>query len=125
MGVTPDKKRVVAADMDSNVKVYDIEGKKVVKEFRAYQAALNGVMMGPDGSRFATISDNGEVKLWKTDTGEELRSGRSRPRCGTWRSAPWEEVDHGERGHDAVRVELAVKAFGFGEPSGVSRRVMT
>jgi WD40 repeat protein len=74
LGVTPDKKRIVAADVDCNVKVYDIDGRKVVKEFRAHQAKLNGVMMGPDGSRFATISDNGEVKLWKTDTGEELRS---------------------------------------------------
>jgi WD40 repeat protein len=74
IGVTPDRKRIVAADQDCNVKVYDIEGKKVVKEFRAHQARLNGVMMGPDGTRFATISDNGEVKLWKTDTGEELRS---------------------------------------------------
>jgi WD40 repeat protein len=74
IGVTPDKKRVIAADAECNVKVYDIAEKKVIKTFQAHKANLNGVMVGPDGTRFATISDNGEVKLWKTETGEELRS---------------------------------------------------
>jgi WD40 repeat protein len=74
LGVTPDKKRIIAADAECNVKVYDIAEKKVIKEFRAHQAGLHGLMVGPDGTRFATISDHGEIKLWKADTGEELRS---------------------------------------------------
>ena len=28
----------------------------------------------PAGSRFATIADNNEVKIWDTESGEELRS---------------------------------------------------
>jgi WD40 repeat protein len=74
VAVTPDKKKVIAADADCNVKVYDIATKQVIKTFQAHQGALNGIMVGPDGTRFASISDNGEVKLWETDTGKELRS---------------------------------------------------
>jgi WD40 repeat protein len=74
IGVTPDKKKVIAADAECNVKVYDIAKKEVIKTFQAHKGALNGIMVGPDGSRFASISDNGEVKLWETDTGKELRS---------------------------------------------------
>ena len=74
IALTPDKKLVVAVDFECNVKVYDIAEKKVIKSFQAHKAGLNGVMMGPDGTRFATISDNGEVRLWKTETGDELRS---------------------------------------------------
>jgi WD40 repeat protein len=74
IGVTPDKKRIIASDAECNIKVYDIAQKKVIKEFRAHEALLNGLMVGPEGTRFATISDHGEVRLWKADTGEELRS---------------------------------------------------
>ncbi len=74
IAVSPDKSKVVAADMECNVKVYDVASKKVIKEFSAHKAGLAGVMMGPDGKRFATIADNGEVKLWATDDGKELRS---------------------------------------------------
>ena len=74
IAVTPDKKRVVAADAECNIKIYDIADKKVIKTFQAHKATLNGIMMGPDGTRFASITDNGEVKLWETETGKELRS---------------------------------------------------
>jgi len=74
IAVTPDKKKVIAADAECNVKIYDIEAKKVLKTFRAHQANLNGVMVGPTGNRFVTLSDNNEVKVWNTDTGEEVRS---------------------------------------------------
>ena len=74
IAVSPDKKTVVGVDADCNVKIYDIAGKKVLKEFQAHTGALNGVMMGPNGSRFATISGNNEVKLWSMEDGKELRS---------------------------------------------------
>lgn len=74
MAITPDRKKVIAADAECNVKIYDIAEKKVLKTFQAHKAGLNGVMVSPNGNRFATISDNGEVKLWDTDEGKELRS---------------------------------------------------
>ncbi len=74
MAITPDKSKVIAASLDCQVKIYDIAGKKVLKEFQAHKTNLNGVMVSPNGNRFATISDNGEVKLWDTEKGEELRS---------------------------------------------------
>lgn len=74
IAVTPDKKIVVASDVECNIKIYDIAGKKVLKELKAHTGGLNGIMMGPDGKRFATISSNGEVKLWQTEDGKELRS---------------------------------------------------
>lgn len=74
IAITPDKKKLIAVDVECNVKIYDIAEKKVLKTFQAHKAGLNGVMVGPTGNRFATISDNGEVKLWDTEKGEELRS---------------------------------------------------
>lgn len=74
LAVTPDKKKVIAVDIDCNVKVYDIEKKEVLKKFQAHNAGLNGVMVGPDGSRFVTIASNNEVKLWETESGKELRT---------------------------------------------------
>jgi WD40 repeat protein len=73
IALTPDKTKVIAADAECNVKVYDIAKKEVVKTFQAHKGSLNGIMVGPDGTRFASISDNGEVKLWETATGKELR----------------------------------------------------
>jgi WD40 repeat protein len=74
VAVTPDKKKVIAADTECYVKIYDVEGKKMLKTFRAHQAGLNGVMVSPTGDRFVTLSDNNEVKVWNTESGEELRS---------------------------------------------------
>lgn len=74
IAIMPDRKKVIAVDAECNVKMYDIAEKKVLKTFQAHKANLNGVMVSPNGNRFATISDNGEVKLWDTDKGEELRS---------------------------------------------------
>jgi WD40 repeat protein len=73
VAITPDKKKIIAVDAECNVKVFDIEAKKVLKTFQAHKAGLNGVMVGPNGNRFVTIADNNEVKLWSTETGEELR----------------------------------------------------
>ena len=74
IAVTPDKTKLIASDTECNVKVYDLAKKEVIKSFRAHTANLNGIMVGPAGGRFATISDNGEVKLWETETGKELRA---------------------------------------------------
>lgn len=74
IAVTPDKARLIASDAECNVKVYDLARKQVTQSFRAHTANLNGIMVGPAGGRFATISDNGEVKLWDTETGKELRA---------------------------------------------------
>jgi WD40 repeat protein len=74
IGVTPDKKKVIAIDSDCNVKIYDIAKKEVVKTFQAHKGGVPGLLAGPDGSRFATFADTGEVRLWETETGKELRS---------------------------------------------------
>lgn len=74
IAVSPDKKRVVAVEAAGNVKVYDVAGKKVVKEFQAHPGGLAGVLMNPDGTRFATMSEANEIKLWALEDGKELRS---------------------------------------------------
>lgn len=74
IALTPDKTKVIASDIECNIKVYDIAKKAVLKTFQAHKAGLNGILIGPAGNRFASISDNGEVRVWDTDTGKELRS---------------------------------------------------
>jgi WD40 repeat protein len=74
LAVTPDKKTIIASDTECQIKIYNIEKKQVSKTFQAHKGTLLGIVVGPEGGRFASICENREVKLWKTETGEELRS---------------------------------------------------
>jgi WD40 repeat protein len=56
---------VVARDVDSSKEVYRLRGHTV---------AVNDLRFSPDGSRIATVSDDGTIKFWISTTEDEVFS---------------------------------------------------
>jgi WD40 repeat protein len=52
-------------------KVWDFDSGEVLVTLRGHTARVNQVDVSSDGSRIATSSDDGTVRLWDTATGEE------------------------------------------------------
>ncbi|HVK19132.1 MAG TPA: WD40 repeat domain-containing protein [Fimbriiglobus sp.] len=73
LALTPDKKTLVAIDANGTVKVADVAKREDRKTFAAVDGTVAGLVMSPTGDRFATLSAEGEVKVWGLD-GQELRS---------------------------------------------------
>ncbi len=80
IGLTPDKKTIIAADANCKIKLYDIAGKKEIKEIEAFKAVgdvkptLAGLLISADGKYFSVLDATGGVKLFKTSDGSEVRS---------------------------------------------------
>ncbi|MEZ6141368.1 MAG: hypothetical protein R3B84_12425 [Zavarzinella sp.] len=73
VGISPDKNIIMAADLNCNIKVYDLAKKAELHSFKGHEAPMRALVVGPDGNRFITIDSTGEIKLWDTKTGKELR----------------------------------------------------
>lgn len=67
-----DGKNVIAGNLDGAIKIYDIDGKKEVKELKAHEGVW-ALALSPDGSKFATGGWDGTIKIWASD-GKELKT---------------------------------------------------
>ncbi|MCX7665212.1 MAG: hypothetical protein N2112_06680 [Gemmataceae bacterium] len=80
IGITSDKSKVIAADPHCKVKIYDVAGKKELKEIETFKAVgdtkptLAGLLVSPDGKYFSVLDATGGVKLFKVEDGSEVRS---------------------------------------------------
>ena len=81
LGVTPDKKYIVAADDEGTVKVAEVKDGKlnVVSAGKAHKNGVRAVLVSPTGKTFFTISNDRELKAWsltdlKAESLTELRS---------------------------------------------------
>jgi WD40 repeat protein len=70
---TNDSKQIVAGNLDGIVKIYDIEGKKEVKELKAHDGVL-ALALSPDGSKIATGGWDQLIRIWNVSDGKELRT---------------------------------------------------
>jgi WD40 repeat protein len=59
-----------ALNEGGTLKVWDLEGARLVRSWRAHQHVFRGLAVSPDGKRLATAG--GEVKLWDLVTYQEL-----------------------------------------------------
>ena len=64
LGVTGDKKYLVASDDEGLVKVAEIEKREVVADGKAHKAGVQALIVSPTGKTFVTISKDREVKAW-------------------------------------------------------------
>jgi WD40 repeat protein len=79
LGVTPDKKYLVAADEGGTVKVAGIEKRTVVASGTPHKGGTQAVLVSPTGKTFVTVGKDREVKAWaltefKDEKLTELRS---------------------------------------------------
>jgi WD40 repeat protein len=70
---TNDGKKVIAGNLDGVIKIYDVDGKKEVKELKAHDGVLS-LAISSDGSKFATGGWDQTIKIWATNDGKELRT---------------------------------------------------
>ena len=65
---TNDGKQIVAANLDGVVKIYDVDGKKEVKELKAHDGIL-ALALSPDGTKIATGGWDQLIKIWSIADG--------------------------------------------------------
>lgn len=68
---TSDGKKLIAANRDGVIKIYDIEGKKELQELKAHEGVLT-LALSSDG-KFATGGYDGTIKIWSAD-GKDLKT---------------------------------------------------
>ncbi len=64
VALSPDGKNFAAGMEDGNVMVFETEGAKELKTFKAHEAAVYDVAFSPDGMALATCSTDKLAKLW-------------------------------------------------------------
>jgi WD40 repeat protein len=78
LGVTADKKLLVAADEGGLVKVADIAKREVLVSGQAHKTGgVRSVLVSPTGKTFVTISNDREVKAWSLADPKELKELRA------------------------------------------------
>lgn len=64
VSLSPDAKNFAAGMEDGNVIVFETEGPKELKTFKAHEAAVYDVAFSPDGAALATCSTDKLAKIW-------------------------------------------------------------
>ena len=83
LGITPDKKTLVAVDGKGLVKIANIADHKkreVVGSVVAHPAGARALLVSPTGSTFLTVGNDNEIKVWPLGAGRrEGTRSRSAP----------------------------------------------
>jgi WD40 repeat protein len=83
VGVSPDGRRIVSADIGGFVMIWDAATGDRLHRFRGHDKAINRFAYSPNGECFATGDfdpsgrRNAEVKVWHAQTGKELARWQS------------------------------------------------
>jgi WD40 repeat protein len=91
---TPDKKTLLTASENGEVKVWDVEKVKgggqdePAQKFKAHEGGFGSFAMSPKGDWFATTGADQTVKVWETATGKELRRWDVRQQVQSLASTP-------------------------------------
>src|SRR5206468_5753827 len=76
VSLSPDGKNFAAGMEDGNVILFETEGPKELKTFKAHEAAVYDVAFSPDGATLATSSTDKLAKLW--DWKAEMPMGKAK-----------------------------------------------
>jgi WD40 repeat protein len=67
LAFTPDGKKLIAADDRTNVFVWDVATGKELRKFVAHRGRVFSISTSPDGTMFATSSEDSTVMLWRLE----------------------------------------------------------
>lgn len=79
LGLTPDKKYLVAADAAGLVKVADVAKRETLVSAAAHPGGVRGLVVSPTGDTFVTLGADREVKAWSLKDLKELKPVRTWP----------------------------------------------
>lgn len=69
---SPDGTRVVVADYDGRVHLWDAPSGKFLRSFEAHSDVTRSAVFSPDGKRILTASHDRTVRIWDADRGDLL-----------------------------------------------------
>ena len=70
---SPDGRLIATVDrMTSSIRLWSSEGLQLIRELPRYGVACRWLEFSPDQKTLASAGDDGVVKLWHVETGEEL-----------------------------------------------------
>ncbi|MDZ7968696.1 MAG: serine/threonine-protein kinase [Nostoc sp. DedSLP03] len=72
LAISPDGHTLASASDDKNIKLWDLNTKKVLASLSGHTHAVKSVTFSPDGQILATASDDKTIKLWQFDTLKEI-----------------------------------------------------
>ena len=70
----PGSSRLVSADFNGGLKEYDFPSGNLVKEYKGHRSHIKSIAFNKQGTLLVSGSMDGTVRLWNTETGEELVS---------------------------------------------------
>ncbi|MEH1943082.1 MAG: serine/threonine-protein kinase [Nostoc sp.] len=72
LAISPDGHTLASSGDDKNIKLWDLNSKKVLASLSGHSQAVKSVVFSPDGKILATASDDKTIKLWQFDTLKEI-----------------------------------------------------
>src|SRR5262249_16708511 len=69
---TADGKQVLSASQDKLIKLWDVDGEKVVQVFEGHKNWVTALAISPDGKLLLPATDDLSVKVWDTAKGKEV-----------------------------------------------------
>jgi len=73
LALTPDGATLVVTSSKGEVKIAEVEGRKVLHTLTAHKGAISACLISPDGKRFVTVGTDNVIKCWDLQKGTELR----------------------------------------------------
>ncbi|WP_242064856.1 serine/threonine-protein kinase [Nostoc sp. FACHB-133] len=72
LAISPDSHTLASGGDDKNIKLWDLNTKKVLASLSGHSQAVKSVAFSPDGKILATASDDKTIKLWQVETLKEI-----------------------------------------------------
>jgi WD40 repeat protein len=69
----PGGNAVVTGSDDGAIRVWDVAGSRLEKEWPAHAKAVRSIVIVPGHSQIASVSEDGAFKLWNPETGKLVR----------------------------------------------------
>ncbi|RWI20652.1 WD40 repeat domain-containing protein [Mesorhizobium sp.] len=104
LAVAPDGHSILSASTDRTIKLWDIEGKRLIRTLGIHKDMARTALFLPDGARALTAGDDGEILLRQLSDGAVLHVFSSGQNGGVNKLAISADGKRAVSGHDTGRV---------------------